>query len=237
MPENTNNLAYHFLMLVSLPASFFFLSAELFVFSLVVGYLIAVVGLLVGLHRYFSHQSFKTNSFFHYVLVFTSTIITNGSILMWSNVHEIHHNFSDTENDPHSPKYMSRFKVYFKSWFNWGWTFFDSKKLQQLREQVGLEFSHKYYLYIISLWIIFILLVNPLLIWALYFFPVFISLNISSFVNTFTHDKEGNPINNRWYSILTCGDGGCHKDHHDRPWAVSHKFPDLTGYIIRLIEK
>jgi len=227
---------YQVLVLLSLPFSFYFLSVGELLLSIIVGYVIGVFGLLAGLHRYFSHQSYKTNWFWHHVLVFVSTIITNSSILKWSNIHEIHHEYSDSRVDPHSPKHLGRFRAYFRSWFDWDWKLVETERFSKLRQQSGLVFADTYYVHIIASWIILLLLIEPKLIWALYAFPVFISLNISSSVNTFTHDTNGDIINNRLLSWILCGDGGYHKEHHEKPWTICHKFPDLTGYMIRMIK-
>lgn len=226
---------YQILVLLSLPFAFYFLSIEQLILSIIVGYVIAVFGLLAGLHRYFSHQSYKTNAFWHYVLVFVSTIITNSSILKWSNIHEIHHEYSDTKVDPHSPKHLGLLRAYFRSWFDWDWKLIPTKRFAKLREQSGLVFADTYYVHIIASWIVLIILIDPMLIWALYSFPVFISLNISSSVNTFTHNEKGDTINDPRLSWILCGDGGYHKEHHEKPWTTSHKFPDLTGFMIRII--
>jgi stearoyl-CoA desaturase (delta-9 desaturase) len=225
------------LVLISIPFSFYFLSTEQIFLSFAIGYLIAVFGLLVGLHRYFSHQSYKVNSFNHYVLVFVSTIITNSSILKWSNIHDIHHEYSDSKVDPHSPKHLGKIRAYFRSWFDWDWKLVPTERYEKLKEQKGLVFSDTYYVHIIVSWICLILIVEPMLIWALYSFPVFISLNISSSVNTFTHNEKGDTINSPILSWILCGDGGYHKEHHEKPWTVCHGFPDLTGYMIKLIRK
>ena len=54
--------------------SFFIFDWPTILWVILLGYFIGVVGGIVGLHRYFSHRSFKVNRFWHYVLMFTATI-------------------------------------------------------------------------------------------------------------------------------------------------------------------
>lgn len=55
----------------------------------------------VGLHRYFSHGSFKTTPFWHRVLSYYSVALLYGSPYAWATIHTTHHIHSDTERDPH----------------------------------------------------------------------------------------------------------------------------------------
>ena len=58
------------------------------------------------LHRYASHQMFKTSPFFEKVF-FIATLIAQGSSFLrpsaYALMHRAHHEFSDTKKDPHSP--------------------------------------------------------------------------------------------------------------------------------------
>jgi len=65
-----------------------------------------VVGILfvsIGLHRYFSHRSFKTGPKRHAMLAIGSVFTGNGSPLAFATKHIHHHKNSDTDKDVHSP--------------------------------------------------------------------------------------------------------------------------------------
>ena len=70
------------------------------------------------LHRYASHQMFKTSPFFEKVF-FIATLIAQGSSFLrpsaYALMHRDHHKFSDTKKDPHSP---FRFKNIFSFMLN-----------------------------------------------------------------------------------------------------------------------
>ena len=57
----------------------------------------------VGFHRYFAHKTFKTNRFIEIVLAILGSMSAQGSVIAWVSVHRCHHQYSDTEGDPHSP--------------------------------------------------------------------------------------------------------------------------------------
>lgn len=76
-------------------------------FVLVVFYQIALFGISVANHRYFSHRSFKATPFFEFLLFLSSAIAFQTPAITWAAVHRKHHQHSDKEEDPHSPWYKS----------------------------------------------------------------------------------------------------------------------------------
>ena len=65
-------------------------------------YPLQAIGVGVGLHRYFSHRSFKTSRFFQFVLALCSALAF-GDPIGFSGKHRLHHQHSDQEGDVHSP--------------------------------------------------------------------------------------------------------------------------------------
>lgn len=66
-------------------------------------YVVRMFGLTAGYHRYFSHRSYKTSRWFQFMLGFLGTTAVQNGPLWWSAHHRLHHKYSDTENDVHSP--------------------------------------------------------------------------------------------------------------------------------------
>ncbi len=56
-----------------------------------------------GLHRYFSHRTYKTSRWFQFVLGVGSLSTLQKGVLWWAAHHRHHHRTSDTERDIHSP--------------------------------------------------------------------------------------------------------------------------------------
>ncbi|MBC7772524.1 MAG: acyl-CoA desaturase [Pyrinomonadaceae bacterium] len=61
------------------------------------------VGITVGYHRLFTHQSFKTNKVVRYLLAVLGSMAVQGAVIEWCGAHRKHHQHSDEDGDPHSP--------------------------------------------------------------------------------------------------------------------------------------
>ena len=66
-------------------------------------YLVHMIGITVGYHRYFAHRSFKTSRAFQFVLACLGCTALQKGPLWWSAHHRHHHRHSDTDQDVHSP--------------------------------------------------------------------------------------------------------------------------------------
>lgn len=66
-------------------------------------YFLTAIGITVGYHRYFTHQSFKTKKPVAAVLGVLGSMALEGPVIDWVAVHRCHHQHSDDEHDPHSP--------------------------------------------------------------------------------------------------------------------------------------
>ena len=67
----------------------------------VIMYQICGWGVTAGMHRLWSHRSYKAKLPTRFVLMILASITNQGSIYHWCRDHRIHHKFSDTEADPH----------------------------------------------------------------------------------------------------------------------------------------
>jgi stearoyl-CoA desaturase (delta-9 desaturase) len=66
-------------------------------------YYITGLGISMGLHRYFTHGSFKATRGFKIALAVAGSLAIEGPVLTWVADHRRHHKYSDKEGDPHSP--------------------------------------------------------------------------------------------------------------------------------------
>lgn len=69
----------------------------------VVFFLINAFGISIGLHRYFTHRSFRPAPWFAVCLAVAGSWAFQGPIGRWVADHRRHHRFSDSQFDPHSP--------------------------------------------------------------------------------------------------------------------------------------
>jgi stearoyl-CoA desaturase (Delta-9 desaturase) len=66
-------------------------------------YLVRMFAITGVYHRYFAHRSYRTSRAFQLVLAFLGTTATQKGPLWWASTHRVHHRYSDTEKDVHSP--------------------------------------------------------------------------------------------------------------------------------------
>src|SRR5436190_14970163 len=78
-------------------------------------YFVRMFGITAGYHRYFSHRSFKTSRPFQFVLACLGCSAMQKGPLWWAAHHRHHHRYSDTPDDPHSPRTNSVW------WSHIGW--------------------------------------------------------------------------------------------------------------------
>ena len=61
------------------------------------------LGVTIGFHRYFTHQSFKTSRAMQFILGVLGSMAMQGPVLEWVATHRQHHQHSDEDHDPHTP--------------------------------------------------------------------------------------------------------------------------------------
>jgi stearoyl-CoA desaturase (delta-9 desaturase) len=66
-------------------------------------YLLTMAGVEVGMHRHLAHRQFDAAAPLRAVLLVAGSMAGEGSPLLWSAVHRLHHSRSDVDGDPHSP--------------------------------------------------------------------------------------------------------------------------------------
>jgi len=66
-------------------------------------YVLAILGVELGLHRCFSHRSFTATPGLTRALVLLGSLAGQGPVLLWTAMHRTHHANTDEEGDPHSP--------------------------------------------------------------------------------------------------------------------------------------
>jgi stearoyl-CoA desaturase (Delta-9 desaturase) len=66
-------------------------------------YLVSILGVTVGYHRYFTHGAFKATRPMRVALALAGSLSAQGPVIDWVADHRRHHAFSDRPGDPHSP--------------------------------------------------------------------------------------------------------------------------------------
>ena len=63
-----------------------------------------MLGIGMGYHRLLTHRGYKTYRWVEYVLTWCGTLALEGGPIFWVATHRIHHQNSDHEGDPHTPR-------------------------------------------------------------------------------------------------------------------------------------
>lgn len=188
-----------------------------------------LVGINISLHRYFSHQGFKTGKFRHYFLLVSSFFPMVGSPAAWCSVHTYHHRWSDTDRDPHSPKNAGKFGAWFTLWPEMKIPLSYFKRFYKTKE---LKFIHRHYFKLILIYVALLALINPLLVIFVFAIPAFGCFHGASSVavlphiknlpgNYRTHDTRDNSYNSVLTWIMSLGEGW-HNNHHNRAGKYRH---------------
>lgn len=219
-------------------------------------------GITIGLHRHFTHRSFKTNRWIRLALAALGTSAFQGPIDRWVADHRRHHRFTDEGFDPHSPHCdlsgpLSRGRGFVHAHFTWmlaGLVSDEKRYASDIRSNEMMAWmSRRYWPVAIGFallpaaagWVIGgIGEVLPCLLLA---GCVRVSLlhQLTWSVNSLGHTVGSRPDgardqarDNIPLAILIVGEG-LHGYHHKNPAAAicEPKWADVSGALIRLLEK
>jgi stearoyl-CoA desaturase (delta-9 desaturase) len=233
-------------------------------FGLLAGmYVLSALGITVGFHRLFTHKSFETTGAVRFALAALGSMAVQGSVLRWVAHHRRHHQYSDTERDPHSPHHGGR-GLFGRARGFWhahvGWAFRPDaagldRYVTDLRKSAGVRVASALF----PLWIVLGLaapaviggLVTGLWVGALFglvwggLVRMFLVHHVTWSVNSAGHLWGSRPFRSADHSrdnfvlgVLALGEGW-HNTHHAFPTSARHGLrwwqPDLSYYLIRLL--
>ncbi len=208
-------------------------------------------GIGLGYHRLLTHGGFKTPKFVEYFLTVCGTLALQSGSLQWVTTHRMHHAFTETENDPHSPRDGT-------FWAHIGWLMrgtalmHDEETVRRYAPDLLKDKFHvvvsKYFfvttlvaaviLYAIGGW--------TMVLWAIGLRQV-IGWHSTFLVNSATHlwgtrryATNDDSRNNALVAAFTFGEGW-HNNHHAFPRSARHGLAwyefDINWMQIRLLEK
>lgn len=190
--------------------------------------LINKVGGEIGLHRYFCHRSFKTTKPKHYMMLVLASLNCFGPPMAWVGVHRKHHEFADTDNDPHGNQ--PAWRIWLTLWKPFNIEVKYIKDMLRQREQVFV-YQH-YFLMIAIIWaaLFFINWQLPIFLLSI---PSVLSFHLAGLVNTQCHiqgvrkhETRDHSYNNYWVNAITLG-SGLHNNHHAKPTSWDNR--ELPG--------
>ncbi len=208
-------------------------------------WLTAAVGITLGYHRLITHRSFKAPKWLEYFFLFCGTLACQSPI-EWVAKHRMHHQFSDTSDDPHDIN-----KGFW--WTHVGWilhilpcdaTMGDYVK-DLTRDPVYGFFDRTMMLWQVLLAIgLFLIGGWPFLVWGIFVRLVAV-YHTTWFVNSATHRfgyrsyDAGDKSTNCWWVALIAYGEGWHNNHHAFPRSARHGLRwwevDVTWWMINVL--
>ena len=170
---------------------------------------LALTGITRGYHRYFSHAQFKTTYVMEIIMLYCGLLCGVRSPLTWAGVHRMHHAYSDTPKDPHSPKHVGKWRVFFSMYRI---KTIPRKFIKDLLKNPRVMFFHKHGKTIwLTHFIITFFIFGSVAIWVNFLIVAFSYIGYGV-LNTFGHDLEG-PVNRLWINLIAPFEGA-HENHH-----------------------
>ena len=238
---------FHVLALVAL----FTFSWQNLLAAAVLWWLSGSVGIGVGYHRLMTHRGFKAPRWLERTLaVFGSLAVQSGPIT-WVTAHRLHHAFTDTDRDPHTPRHGTY-------WSHIGWIFRGTAQNNSvatmkryspdlMRDRFLVALDNHYWIVILIVGVgLFAIGGISMLLWGIFLRTVF-GWHCTWLVNSATHlwgsrrfETRADSRNNGLIAAVTWGEGW-HNNHHAYPRSARHGLRwyevDINWIQIRLLEK
>lgn len=229
------------IQIVALCSLYYITNFHVFVISLFVTYILVYwLGIQAGAHKLFAHRTWEPkNNYIKYFIAVLSCYGLMGGPVIWAQIHRHHHVHSDTENDPHSPKFG-----FLNSYFLWLLKLpeLNLSSIRDLLKDSKLIFINKYCREIVLITLLALFLIN-FNIFAGFLLGCCLTFHSEMAVNSLLH-KETNgiwgPANNKLLSFVS-GGSTLHKNHHDNSrlnnFAVNSYEFDGSFIFIRFLSK
>ena len=217
---------------VGAATAFFFFSWTNLVVALVLHWLAVGFGISLGYHRLHTHRGYKTSRAFEYFLAVCGTMTLEGGPIFWVATHRVHHQHSDKDGDPHTPRDGG-------FWAHMGWIIMgdglhhDDSVLAKYapdlsRDRVHVWLSKWHWTSNVLVGVGLLALGGiPYVLWGIFFRTTW-GLHSTWLVNSATHlwgsrrfQTRDDSTNNWWVALLTFGEGW-HNNHHAHPTSARH---------------
>jgi fatty-acid desaturase len=203
------------------------LAAAVFLYWLATG-----LGISLGYHRLHTHRSFVVPRPLEYFFALCGALTFEGGPISWVATHRVHHQNSDHDGDPHTPRDG-------KWWSHIGWLVLGESMHSNTRimSKYAPDLArHRFYVWLNNYHWVPSLILLPILMacggwsmvmWGLCFRVVF-GLHATWLVNSATHlwgkrrfETRDDSRNNWWVALITFGEGW-HNNHHAHPTSARH---------------
>jgi len=236
MKMTTKLLSIHLISHLALIPAVVYGTWWMWVLSLIWWQIIAATSISSGYHRYFSHRSFNVRKWYEIYSQVLALFANAGPVLTWAAAHRMHHAYSDTVKDPHSPKFKGFWRVYTSMW---GYDVNIEKRfLKNLLDNKSVLFFYRHYFLLVFFVAVILTSINPLLLIFGLMIPIVFAFHGYGLINAVTHSSK-QVSNNIIANVLTAGEG-YHRYHHEdsKNWKIGKKWYhfDTGAWFIRIIK-
>lgn len=230
-------------------AALFMFNWKAVLVAFVLMYVAGSFGIGMAYHRLLTHRGFKTYKWLEYLLTTCATLALEGGPFFWVATHRVHHQNTDVEGDPHSPRDGG-------FWAHMGWILTGRVMhnhadallpyIPDLRKDKFHTWISRYHWLPITISGVLLLVFGgwPFLFWGVFFRTV-VGLHATWLVNSATHMwgkqrflTDDDSKNSFWVALLTYGEGW-HNNHHAHPQSARHGLTwyeiDLNWYAISIL--
>jgi len=218
-------------------------------YGVVTWVLVSGLGISVGYHRLLSHRSFETRLSIKRLLSYLGCLAGQESPFFWTAVHRgLHHPYSDTQKDPHSP-------IHGFFWSIIGWQIFfkrsdfNGKIARDILTDPFLRLLTKHYYKVYWGSIIVFFMISWEFTIAAIIPALFVCLYQENVINSICHKKvfgyrnfniNDESVNNIALGLL-CWGQGFHNNHHKYPnrfdFGIKWWELDCSKYFVYLLRK
>lgn len=213
-------------------AALFVFSWKAFLLAVLLWWVAGGLGVGMGYHRLLTHRGYKTPTWVEYFLTVCGTLALEGGPIGWVAIHRLHHQNTDKEGDPHSPRDGG-------FWAHMGWIITGQSMqtksgellpyVPDLRKSMVHVWVSKWHWVPVALLATIIFVVGgwQYALWGIFLRTV-VGLHSTWLVNSATHmwgsrrfHTGDSSRNSFWVALLTFGEGW-HNNHHAHPQLPRH---------------
>ncbi|CAB3225863.1 unnamed protein product [Arctia plantaginis] len=213
------------------------------------------VGITCGVHRLFTHKSYKVITPVKIFLLISFTSAGQNSVYQWIRDHRLHHKFSDTDADPHNAR-----RGLFFSHIGWLMTYKNDEVIKNglkidmsdIESDKVIMFFHRYSLLLNTIFCFLLPTLTNVLVWEenwkcavawqcfiRFLFAFHCELSVNSFAHLYgytPYNRNILPKQNLYVAATTLGEGW-HNYHHVFPFDYkAAEFFDSFNFSASLIK-
>lgn len=202
------------------------------VFTMLLYFPLHSLATVIGYHKLLSHRAFDPRAGVTKLVTGLSLMMFSGQPLAWAATHRLHHKYSDTERDPHSPCHGKLHAYY--TWL-WSYKMPESDKfiIRDLMKEHPWMLSMWKYESLVPAIFYLVLFSLDVTVATVVLFAALLSFHKGMLINMISHDpvstETNKAIDNIWLARLL-SPTFLHHDHHLQGNKYDYSNDKITDY-------